>query len=78
MQIAFPRPTSATTLPLRSHNYSPESKREIGIGVSGILCNGIRLAYSLTARMAGLFTSVWGMLVEVVFFWQRVRTKTPS
>jgi hypothetical protein len=39
------------------------------------LCHGVRLAHSLMARMAGLFASVWGMLVEVVLFWQRVRTK---
>jgi hypothetical protein len=26
-------------------------------------------------RMAGLFASVWGMLVEVVLFWQRVSIK---
>jgi hypothetical protein len=30
------------------------------------------------ARMAGVFASVWGMLVQVVLFWQRVCPQLPS
>lgn len=72
-------PTSALKLPKpRKHSYILIANIELATEISGALSHGTRLAHcrmARMARMAGVFGSVWGMLVEVVLFWQSVRPK---